>query len=33
MVLLSVLRAVGLRLPTFGLKGGHVTDGLGAIES
>jgi hypothetical protein len=32
-VLLSVLRAVGLRLPDFGAKGGHVKDSLGAIEA
>jgi hypothetical protein len=31
-VLLSILRAVGLRLPAFGKKGGHVDEGLGAIE-
>jgi hypothetical protein len=32
-VLLSILRAAGLPLKDFGSKGGHVTDGLGAIEA
>jgi hypothetical protein len=32
-VLLSVLRAVGLRLDQFGKKGGNVKDSLGAIEA
>jgi hypothetical protein len=32
-VLLSLLRAVGLRLPRFGEKGGRVEDGVGAIEA
>ncbi|HEY0706009.1 MAG TPA: DUF1552 domain-containing protein [Polyangia bacterium] len=32
-VLLSMLRATGLRLPKFGKKGGEVDDGLGAIEA
>jgi len=32
-VLLSVLRGVGLRLPTFGQKGGHVDESLTAIEA
>ena len=32
-VLLSILRAAGLSLKEFGQKGGHVTDGLGAIEA
>ena len=31
--LLSVLRAAGLRLPTFGQKGGHVDESLTAIEA
>jgi hypothetical protein len=31
-VLLSILRAVGLRLDRFGKKGGEVKDSLGAIE-
>jgi hypothetical protein len=33
MVLLSVLRAAGLRLPEFGRKGGRVDSSLGAIEA
>jgi hypothetical protein len=32
-VLLSILRAVGLRLDEFGKKGGNVKDGIGAIEA
>ncbi len=32
-VLLTVLRAAGLRLPTFGQKGGHVDESLTAIEA
>jgi hypothetical protein len=31
--LLTVLRAAGLRLPTFGQKGGHVDESLTAIEA
>ena len=32
-VLLTVLRAAGLKLDRFGNKGGEVEDGLGAIEA
>jgi hypothetical protein len=32
-VLLSMLRATGLKLPKFGKKGGEVDDGVGAIEA
>jgi hypothetical protein len=32
-VLLTVLRAAGLRQSRFGKKGGEVDDGLGAIEA
>lgn len=32
-VILSVLRAMGLRRTEFGTEGGHVTEGLGAIEA
>jgi hypothetical protein len=31
--LLTVLRAAGLRLPTFGVKGGHVDESLTALEA
>jgi hypothetical protein len=31
-VLLTLARAMGLTLSEFGAEGGHVTDGLSAIE-